>query len=502
MKNSLGVVMAIVLACAAGVAATHDVVRPMAHQSAIRVTHVTVDGDGGARVYDGVGAIIGGGGNARYLMDYPAAQRAQILDYLFKPGYGAALQILKLEIGGDGNSSDGAEPSVEHTAGHINCDAGYEFAIAQQAVALNPRLRLYGLQWGAPGWVGQHSSLFTSADIRYVLDWLGCAKQHGLQINYLGGWNERDHHGHADWYRRLHVALDKNGYRAVRIVAGDTVKGGHGLAGKTVHVWSSNFDPKTGRPSSWFVRQRDITPVHGRFSITVRPGRVYSLTTTTGQGKGHATGPPARALPLPYTNSLAAGAGEPTMLAAQDGSFELAPCQNPDGSGVCTQQTTVHRPVLWVPGTRHPYAIIGSSRRDYALSVRVMLPQSGSAGLIGRYHAVSASHGTYNAYVFDVNTNGSFTLKARHGGKAADIVSGQRQLTPPHQATLARGRVPFAPGTWHTLSVSLSGTRIRGSVDGRRVAALTSSAFRSGIPGIEVGGWYPAYFADLSVTRP
>src|SRR5581483_10503120 len=139
------------------------------------VTHVTVDGDGGARVYDGVGAILGGGGNARYLMDYPAAQRAQILDYLFKPGYGASLQVLKLEIGGDGNSTDGSEASIEHARGRIDCDAGYELGIAQRAVAINPNLELYGLQWGAPAWVGRHGSLFTSADISYLLDWLGCA---------------------------------------------------------------------------------------------------------------------------------------------------------------------------------------------------------------------------------------------------------------------------------------------------------------------------------------
>jgi hypothetical protein len=53
------------------------------------------------RTFDGVGAISGGGGNSRLLIDYPAKQRNQILDYLFKPGYGASLQILKLEIGGD-----------------------------------------------------------------------------------------------------------------------------------------------------------------------------------------------------------------------------------------------------------------------------------------------------------------------------------------------------------------------------------------------------------------
>src|SRR5215831_2711097 len=52
-------------------------------------------------VFRGIGAISGGGGNSRLLIDYPPKQRAQVLDYLFKPGYGASLQILKLEIGGD-----------------------------------------------------------------------------------------------------------------------------------------------------------------------------------------------------------------------------------------------------------------------------------------------------------------------------------------------------------------------------------------------------------------
>src|SRR5579859_5099955 len=68
--------------------------------ASLPVTGITVNGSGGDRVYDGVGAILGGGGNARYLMDYPPAQRAQIINYLFEPGYGASLQLLKLEIGG------------------------------------------------------------------------------------------------------------------------------------------------------------------------------------------------------------------------------------------------------------------------------------------------------------------------------------------------------------------------------------------------------------------
>src|SRR5262249_25240399 len=138
-----------------------------------------------------------------------------------------SLQLLKLEIGGDANSSDGAEPSIEHAAGHVNCDAGYELAIAKQAVAINPHLLLYGLQWGAPGWAGQNGSLFTSADIRYLLDSLGCAQQHGLTISYLGGWNERDDGSNAAWFHSLRTALTHNGYANVKIVAGDSTGRGH-----------------------------------------------------------------------------------------------------------------------------------------------------------------------------------------------------------------------------------------------------------------------------------
>ncbi len=187
------------------------------------VTGITVNGNGGHRVYDGVGAVLGGGGNARYLMDYPAAERTQILDYLFKPGYGASLQLLKLEIGGDANSTDGAEPSVEHVRGQVNCRAGYEFAIARQAAALHPYLKLYGLQWAAPGWVRDGTdSVFTTDDTRYLLSWLGCARRQGLTISYLGGWNESDSGAHAAWFGRLRAALNFHGYRGVQIVAADT----------------------------------------------------------------------------------------------------------------------------------------------------------------------------------------------------------------------------------------------------------------------------------------
>jgi O-glycosyl hydrolase len=156
-------------------------------------TTITVNGTGGGRTFDGVGAISGGGGNSRLLVDYPEPQRSQILDYLFKPGYGAAVQILKIEIGGDANSTDGAEPSIEHVKGAVNCAVGYEFWLAEQARARNPNIKLYGLAWAAPGWIDSSGNYWVQNSIDYLLTWLGCAKSHGLTVDYLGGRNEKGH---------------------------------------------------------------------------------------------------------------------------------------------------------------------------------------------------------------------------------------------------------------------------------------------------------------------
>ena len=199
-----------------GLVASVVVISPEARAA---TTTITVSGTSAGRTFGGVGAISGGGGNSRLLTDYPAAEQQQILDYLFKPGYGASLQILKVEIGGDTNSTDGSESSHMHTASATDCNTGYEWWLMEQAKALNPNSLLYGLAWGAPGWIGGGN--FWSTDmINYLVSWLGCAKSHGLTINYLGGWNERGYN--ISWYEQLRSTLNADGYSGVQIVGADS----------------------------------------------------------------------------------------------------------------------------------------------------------------------------------------------------------------------------------------------------------------------------------------
>jgi O-glycosyl hydrolase len=213
-------------ALAAGLLALAALAAPQAATAAPRATAVTagqtiaVDGTSQGRVFDGVGAL-SAGASSRLLVDYPPAERAAILDYLFKPGYGASLHILKVEIGGDTNSTDGTELSDETQQGQVSCDTGYEWWLMEQAKRLNPAIKLYALEWGTPGWVGAGTgTTWTAQNIGYLLDWLGCARQHGLTINYLGGWNEKGYN--ASWYEKLRSALNAHGYSRIQLVADDS----------------------------------------------------------------------------------------------------------------------------------------------------------------------------------------------------------------------------------------------------------------------------------------
>jgi Glycosyl hydrolase family 59 len=151
---------------------------------------ITIDGNVSGRTFEGLGAV-SAGASSRLLIDYPEPYRSQILDYLFKPGYGAALQHLKVEIGADVNSTDGSEPSHMRSRDDHDYNRGYEWWLMKEAHRRNPKIILDSLPWGAPGWIG--GGEFYSQDMaNYVADFInGARKFHNLDIRYTGIWNER-----------------------------------------------------------------------------------------------------------------------------------------------------------------------------------------------------------------------------------------------------------------------------------------------------------------------
>ncbi len=169
-------------------------------------TRIVLDSTATGKVYEGIGAL-SAGASSRLLYDYQEPYRSQILDYLFKPGYGAALQHLKVEIGADVNSTDGSEPSSMRSQDDHDYTRGYEWWLMEEAIKRNPKIILDALPWGAPGWVGDHQ-LYTPAMAGYVADFLeGAKKAHGLDIAYVGIWNERQFD--ATYVKQLYAELQK-----------------------------------------------------------------------------------------------------------------------------------------------------------------------------------------------------------------------------------------------------------------------------------------------------
>ncbi len=176
---------------------------------------VTVDGDDVGREFYGLGA--NSNTNARLLVDYPEPERSEVLDFLYKPGYGASLQILKVEITGGTNTTAGSDPSHMPKRDKVDCNRGYNWWLMKEAKKRNPDIILYGQQWSAPGWL---DGVWTEDNIEYHLTFLECAEKHGLEIDFIGGWNEKGFD--PSWFVALDSALDKH-YPDVRIPAPDAI---------------------------------------------------------------------------------------------------------------------------------------------------------------------------------------------------------------------------------------------------------------------------------------
>lgn len=174
--------------------------------------------------FEGVGAV-SAGASSRLLIDYPEVPRNRVLDWLFLPKFGAGFQHLKVEVGGEINSTAGTEPTHARSREELDhpkreyFERGYEWWLMKEAKRRNPAIILDCLAWGAPGWIGKGN--YCSQDMAdYLVGFIKGAKQfHGLDIGFLGGWNEKE--VTPDWIKLLRRTLDTNDLAQVKIVGGD-----------------------------------------------------------------------------------------------------------------------------------------------------------------------------------------------------------------------------------------------------------------------------------------
>ncbi|XP_046572254.1 galactocerebrosidase-like isoform X1 [Haliotis rubra] len=181
------------------------------------------DSAGLGKRFDGIGGLSGGSATSKLLKAYLIQQRNQVLDILFKPNFAASLQILKVEIGGDSESSDATEASHMHNSWDENYNRGYEWWMMAEAKKRNPSIKLYGLPWNFPGWIGNSTqNPYNNVNVlaTYIRKWVqGARDVHNLTIDYIGVWNERA--CNTTYIKRLRQELDVHGFSHVGIVAGD-----------------------------------------------------------------------------------------------------------------------------------------------------------------------------------------------------------------------------------------------------------------------------------------
>ena len=180
---------------------------------------IAIDGTAPGKRFDGIGAVSGGGATSVLLKDYPLEQRNQILDLVFRPKFGASISSLYVEVGSDGNSTQGAEPSHMHTRADQNYSRGYEWWLMTEAKKRNPDLSLDACAWGCPGWVG-HGDFWSQDMCDYYVKWIKGLKTHyGLTLDSIGCRNERG--SVESFVKKFRHTLNCAGLQAVKIHAFD-----------------------------------------------------------------------------------------------------------------------------------------------------------------------------------------------------------------------------------------------------------------------------------------
>lgn len=181
---------------------------------------IKIDAKDKGRIFEGIGAV-SAGASTRNTVDYPAKQRSQILDFLFKPKFGAGFQHLKVEIGSGENSTCGSEPSHAVTEEELKnpIARGYEFWLMSEARKRNPKIILDCLPWAYPKWVGTR---FSQSSADWTVSFLELAKKkYNLDIDWISA-AQNEMGTDLNWVANtLRPTLNARGFSNVKLQAPD-----------------------------------------------------------------------------------------------------------------------------------------------------------------------------------------------------------------------------------------------------------------------------------------
>jgi hypothetical protein len=230
----------------------------------------------------------------------------------------------------------------------------------------------------------------------------------------------------------------------------------------------------------------------GQYSLTIQPGYVYTLTTTTGQTRAAVAPPASKPFPFPYADNFESYPAGKMAKYFSDmyGGFETSKCAA-GRKGTCLAQVVPAEPTAWKRTSNRPFTELGDlDWSDYRVSSDILLQQPGSVDLIGRITGMSGDD-TPNSYVLRVSDAGAWSVLK---------TSTKRAATGPDEAVLASGKVTaLGVGAWHALSLEFQGGSLTARIDGAAVQTLSDSTYSKGMAGLGVVGYAPAQFDNFKV---
>jgi hypothetical protein len=234
----------------------------------------------------------------------------------------------------------------------------------------------------------------------------------------------------------------------------------------------------------------DVKPEGASFEYTFDPDSLYSLTTTTGQRKGTAQPPAAKAFPFPYADDFEKGSPghTPKYLSDQDGAFELHPCQ--ERPGQCLEQVITEEPIPWDP-LPDPFTMAGDEAwTDYRVSADVHFVSNAPAVVMGRIDSSDVFTEDKarwpSGYVLRVHPDGAWELLSTEYKTPA--------------VTLASGSTPLDRDQWHRLVLGFHGTHITAAIDGKPLSSVENAAHAHGMFGLGTE-WDRIQFDNLRVQK-
>lgn len=217
-----------------------------------------------------------------------------------------------------------------------------------------------------------------------------------------------------------------------------------------------------------FEHVPSIPVINGTISVSVHVGDVWTLSTISNASKAVVpASPPRAAFPAPYASSFddVTPPRAPPLWTDQGGAFEAWASGDP-AHGTTLRQSVPTHPISWgldesADGIT-PHTVFGDGRwTDFNLSAAFMIepgegvdPAAGTPGpMLGA--RASGNINAMNGVWFSVNASGGWNVSLSSGTIAlpgTQLASGPCAAAP--------------PGSWHTLTLNVSGGLATGLLDG------------------------------------